>query len=98
MIANVEWAWLHRIRDLVLFRYELPAETFRATDDEWMWVSKVEVSPLVVERVDDVLGALEAHRVELRVLDSLVPLRAVWETTLHASGIRLRNARGWVED
>jgi hypothetical protein len=32
---------------------------------------------------------------ELRVLDILTSLREVWSSTLHASGIRLRNARGW---
>ncbi len=36
-----------------------------------------------------------AVRVELRVMESLTPLRGVWETSLHASGIRLRHAQGW---
>jgi hypothetical protein len=35
--------------------------------------------------------------VELRVMESLLPLRGVWDSSLHASGIRLRNARGWNE-
>jgi hypothetical protein len=38
---------------------------------------------------------LETRQVELRVMESLLPLRDIWKTTLHASGIRLRNARGW---
>lgn len=25
----------------------------------------------------------------------LTPLRGIWDTSLHASGIRLRNARDW---
>ena len=30
-------------------------------------------------------------------MPALTPLRGMWETTLHVSGIRLRNARGWLE-
>jgi hypothetical protein len=33
--------------------------------------------------------------VELRVMERLTPLRHVWSTSLHASGVRLRNAAGW---
>ena len=39
--------------------------------------------------------ALAECDVELRAVDSLVPLRGVWSSSLHASGIRLRNAVGW---
>ena len=28
-------------------------------------------------------------------METLTPLRGLWETTLHTSGIRLRNAVGW---
>ena len=31
----------------------------------------------------------------LRALPTLEPLADVWATTLHASGVRLRNARNW---
>ena len=33
--------------------------------------------------------------VELRVMHRLTPLRDVWSTSLHASGIRLRHAQDW---
>jgi hypothetical protein len=95
MIAHVEWGWFDRIRDQVLFRYELPAGTFLPTSDEWMWVSKQSVQPIAVERVDNLLGALRDQGVELRVMESLLPLQSVWGSSLHASGIRLRNALGW---
>jgi cyclic pyranopterin phosphate synthase len=39
--------------------------------------------------------AVHAVEVDLRVVDSLLPLKPLWETTLHTSGIRLRNAREW---
>jgi hypothetical protein len=31
-------------------------------------------------------------------MESLAPLRDVWSTSLHASGIRLRNAQGWPDN
>ncbi|MGO7421998.1 DUF6886 family protein, partial [Rhizobium ruizarguesonis] len=33
--------------------------------------------------------------VELRVVDTLTPLKGLWGTSLHVSGIRLRNAGDW---
>ena len=44
-----------------------------------------------------VAGALAACGVELRFMPVLTPLRDVWSTSLHASGIRLRNAKGWLD-
>ena len=98
MIAHVEWAWLDRLRTDTIYRYELPAGEFEPLPgdaDGWMWVARVSVTPLRRDTIDDLLGALATMAVELRVMDSLLPLRDVWSTTLHASGIRLRNARGW---
>ena len=95
MIANVEWAWLPRLSGGVVYRYELPVETFEAVDGDWQWVSRETVRPTNVERLDDLLGELEREQVELRVMHRLAALRGVWDTTLHASGIRLRNAREW---
>jgi len=45
--------------------------------------------------IEDPVAELQANDVELRVLPLLTPLRDVWNSTLHASGIRLRNARDW---
>jgi len=95
MIAHVEWTWFERIRRGKLYRYEFPPQSFRATSDDWMWVSREVVTPLNVEVIDNLLGCLQEQRVELRIMESLVPLRDVWQTTLHASGIRLRNAQDW---
>lgn len=95
MIAHVEWAWLDRIRTASLHRYELPPATFEAVDGDWTWVSKEAVRPVRSAPCGNLLDALAAAQVELRVMESLAPLRGVWSTSLHASGIRLRNARGW---
>ena len=48
--------------------------------------------------VGDLLAALTDAEVELRITPSLVPLgRAIIQTTLHFSLIRMRNARGWAD-
>jgi hypothetical protein len=95
MIAHVEWAWLERIRTSNLYRYELPAATFEPLEGEWMWVSREPVHPVSSQHCGNLLDALAAQDVELRVMESLAALRDVWSTSLHASGIRLRNAQGW---
>ncbi|MGH2634502.1 MAG: DUF6886 family protein [Tepidiformaceae bacterium] len=95
IIAHIEWAWFERLRTARLYRYSLLADSFTNLEDAGMWVSREAVTPVAVDVVDDLPSALGADGVELRVVPSLVPLRGVWETTLHASGIRLRNAEGW---
>lgn len=100
MLAHIETCWLDAMHSTQLYRYELPPETFEAvTADAWMPVSRSAVEPLGVEPVGDLVEALEAANVELRLLPSLLPLRDLWETTtLHASGVRLRNAQGWNDE
>jgi hypothetical protein len=95
MIAHVEWRWLREIETTTIYRYELPTPSFEPIEDAWMWVSREAVSPLGVEPIADLTQALADRGVELRVMESLVALRDVWQTTLHVSGIRLRNAIGW---
>ncbi|WP_421933707.1 DUF6886 family protein [Phenylobacterium sp.] len=95
MIAHVEWAWLERLKRETLYRYELPSETFEDLADAGMWVSRRAVTPLAVETLTDLPAMMAAHGVELRLVESLVPLRPVWSSSLHASGVRLRHAQGW---
>ncbi len=97
MVAHMEWAWFERLRTTCLYRYTMPAETFETLNDAGMWVSRSVVKPHAIESVADLLAALAEANVELRLMPSLLPLRGAWETTMHASGIRLRNARGWGE-
>lgn len=95
VIAHIEWAWLERLRTTTLYRYEFAADGFEDLSDAGMWVSRRAVAPLQVEPLPDLLAALRDEGVELRIMPRLTPLRGVWDTTLHASGIRLRNAVGW---
>lgn len=95
-IAYMEWAWWERLAATSIYRYELPPATFRPiAPDDWTWVSDAEVSPQSSERLNDLPGALRDQGVDLRLVERLTPLRGVWDTTLHASGIRLANAQGW---
>ncbi|MDP1599103.1 DUF6886 family protein [Phenylobacterium sp.] len=95
MIAHVEAAWLERLSQAALTRYEFPASAFESLDDAGMWVAREAVSPIAVSEIRDLPGALREAGVELRVMESLTPLREVWSSSLHASGVRLRNAAGW---
>jgi hypothetical protein len=94
-IAYIERDWLARVESGVVFRYHLPVDSFEAIDDVGMWVSRDTVTPTRVDRLDRLVAELAARDVELRVLDRLTPLKAVWQSSLHASGIRLRNAQDW---
>jgi hypothetical protein len=95
MIAFVETSWRERLGAAHLYRYELPDEDFEDLQDAGMWVARQAIRPVSVTRIDALPECLRAQNVELRFLDSLLPLRDVWSTSLHASGIRLRNAIGW---
>ncbi len=97
MLAHIEWGWLERMRATTLYRYSLDAGPFEDLHDAGMRVSREAVTPLEVAPVGDLLGALRAAAVELRVLERLTPLRGAWDSTLHVSGIRLRNAISWDE-
>ena len=94
-IAYVEKDWLTRLRGAAIYRYTLPPESFEDIVDVGMWVSRAPVLPTAVETLTGLDRHLEEANVELRPLDDLTPLRTVWNSTLHASGIRLRNARNW---
>lgn len=97
MVIAIESGWLERVRATALYRYRMPAETFRLVDETaGHWVSGEAVVPAGVEPVGDLLAALVASGVELRVTPSLVKLwRRVVGSTLQFSGTRLRHARGW---
>jgi hypothetical protein len=94
-IAYIETAWAERLSSAIVHRYELPTNCFEDIDDVGMWVSKAQVKPIESQILSDLPKRLEDRRVELRVVERLTPLKGVWTSTLHASGIRLRSAAGW---
>ncbi|MDO8295713.1 MAG: hypothetical protein Q7T19_04645 [Caulobacter sp.] len=95
MVAHIESDWLSRLHSAVLHRYELPVDSFESLGDAGMWVSRDPVTPIAVERMVDLPAALKAEGVDLRVLNRLTSLREAWDSSLHVSGVRLRNAQDW---
>jgi hypothetical protein len=96
-VAYVEANWLERLRAETLHRYEFAQDTFEDLQDAGMWVSRQAARPARVEAISRFDERLDEAGVELRSVDDLTFLRPVWDSTLHASGIRLRNAVGWGE-
>jgi hypothetical protein len=95
MIAFIERGWLPALGAASIFRYELPAAPFECLQDAGMWVSRTAFHPLRMDVIADLPAALALHDVELRPEDDLVRFKDLWNTSLHVSGIRLRNAAGW---
>ncbi|MBP6013100.1 MAG: hypothetical protein KBA31_12810 [Alphaproteobacteria bacterium] len=94
-IAYVEASWLERLNTAIICRYALRHRLFIDTGDVGMWVSRVPHMPHHRNKLTDLPRRLARQDVELRVVESLLPLRDAWKSTAHASGIRLRNAKGW---
>ena len=96
MVIAIEAAWLERLRTTALYRYVFDEQGFESRRDHGVHICRSTVVPLRVEPVGDLLKALTASGVELRVCPSLVPLgRVIVRTSLHWSLIRMRNAVGW---
>jgi uncharacterized protein DUF6886 len=95
-VACIEAGWLERMRTVPLYRYEFEPTGFAPLEgDPWMWVSAEAQRSVAVAPVGDLLMELLSDGVELRIMSSLLPLKGAWATTMHVSGIRLRNAVGW---
>lgn len=94
-VAFIERAWLERLEAAEIHRYELPVDGFEPLGDVGMHVAREAVRPLGAEALSDLPVRLAESGVCLRVRDDLTALRGVWDTSLHASGLRLRNAQGW---
>jgi hypothetical protein len=71
----------------------LPPATFIDLNDAGMWVSPAAVRPLDVAMLTHLHRELACAGVELLCRHDLSPLLPVWHSTLHVSGIRLRNAK-----
>lgn len=97
MVIAVESGWLNRIRTTALYRYTMPEGPFQLLDPTaGHWVAREVVTPLSVDPVGDLLTALVAADVELRITPSLIPLWCeVVRSTLAFSGTRLRHAQGY---
>lgn len=93
--AYVERHWLEKLEAETIHHYELPAEDFEDLEDAGMWVARKQVVPIEHTAMSRLDREFAPRGVNLRVVDSLRPFRGLWDTGLHVSGIRLRNARDW---
>src|SRR5687767_167072 len=91
-VVAIEAGWLERMRSCRLFCYHLPGDTFECIDTTAGYlVSRIAVTPLHVELIEDPVSAIRQRGVELRVLPNLWSLRnAVIESTVEFSIIRWR--------
>ena len=94
-IACIEHAWLSRFQNGKVYRYELPVDHFEPTGEVGMWVSRTNVIPTGLKVISNLDAELISRNITLRVMERLTPLKSIWLTSLHASGIRLRNAQDW---
>jgi len=94
-VIAIESHWLPEIQQQRLYKYELDPTDFTVFDEgAGYYISRQSVAPLSETKIDDILGALLEHNVELRIMASLWGLReAVIRSTLQFSIIRMRNAR-----
>lgn len=97
VVAYVERGWMERLAAASVHRYTLSSNSFQSIDQIGMWVSTLPVTPIAMRTLAHLPRHLEQARVELRHIENLLPLKDVWRSTVHASGIRLRNAIGWGE-
>ena len=98
MQAHIETVWLDRMKAARLYRYDFdpgPFELVDAVGGPGYYVARESVTPLSVTPVGDLLEALEAANVELHLMEDFLPFNGAWESTVHFSGSRLRNAIGW---
>lgn len=93
-VVAFEAGWLERVRTTRLALYEMPPETFfDALLEAGYWISHESVIPRSLTMVKDLLAALVAAGVEVRVLQDFWPLcDAVAGSSLRFSIIRRRNA------
>ena len=94
-VVAIESRWFKEVKDHRLYQYEMPGDSFALQNGgAGYYISRAPVTPLSVKRIDDLLGELLQHNVELRVMPSLTKLRdAVVASTLQFSIIRWRNAQ-----
>jgi hypothetical protein len=91
-VAFIEADWLVRLQSAIIFRYEFPVLSFKNLDDAGMWISTQAVEPMGVSRLDRLPADLSGLDVDLRIVDSFLSIQEVWQSTLHVSALRLRNA------
>jgi hypothetical protein len=91
-IVAIESGWFERAREAALYRYTFESEYFTLYEPNAGYYTTIEkAQPISVERIDDLIGNLISHGIELRITPSLLPLRdAILASTVNFSMIRMR--------
>ena len=95
IVAFIETGWAEAFSDGVIVRYEFATAGFVPLADAGMWVSREPAEVVGHVRIDNLPDSLAAAGVTLKAVDTLLPLRPLWTSSLQVNGIRLRNASGW---
>lgn len=93
MIA-IETDWYDRVRKGSIYRYVFDSAEFELEEENaGYYVARRPVTPIEVERIDDLVTAILNEGIELRITPSLMPMKKhVLESTINFSMIRMRNA------
>ncbi len=94
-VIAIETGWLPEVQRTTLYRYDFDPDPFVVHDSgAGYYIAREPIVPIAVTAISDLLTALLAHDVELRIMPSLWGLRdRVVASTLQFSIIRMRNAR-----
>ncbi|MEL6891564.1 MAG: DUF6886 family protein [Actinomycetota bacterium] len=94
-VHAIESTWAERMASTELFRYEFDARPFHPWPAaSGQWIASVDVAPISVAAVGDLMQAHRAAGIDLRIVDSLWPLRDLavddrWDFSI----IRMANAQ-----
>ncbi|MDQ8737728.1 DUF6886 family protein [Paenibacillus sp. LHD-38] len=96
IVVTVETAWYERIMSTTVFKYTMPAGSFRLFDEfAGYYISTQTVKPLEVEPVNNLLERLIELNIEVRFTPNLHPLKeAILNSSVTDFGIhRFANAK-----
>jgi len=75
-VHAIQLDWLPILESAVVYRYRFDEFAFRPwAEASGHWVSDIEVEPMEVERIDDIVGCHVAAGIELRAVPNLWPIR-----------------------
>ena len=94
-VHAVESAWLGRMRESTIYRYEFDAAAFVPWEDATgQWISDREIVPLSVTQIEDLLAAHVDASIELHIVPLLWPLHdLVRQSRFDFSLVRMHNAQ-----
>lgn len=93
MVA-IESGWYDRVRKGYIYKYTFDPDGFELNEpNAGYYITTRSVKPIVVEKIDDLIGEIIAEGIELRVTPSLLPLKeSILGSSINFSIIRMRNA------